>query len=164
MVQIVGIAFLDKLDHYIKEKLKIKQYVRYMDDSIIIYQSKEYLEECLEKIKIELAKIGLEVNPKKTRIYKISDRIPFLGFNFRLTSTGKVIITLKKDYIKRQKRHIRNLVRACKNGKITKAKVDECYQSIIAYISKGNTYYYRQKLNKFYKSLWKGGNECKMEL
>lgn len=148
-------AFLNSLDHYIKERLRIKQYIRYMDDSIIIHENKEYLEKCLEKIKIELGKIGLELHPKKTKIYKVNENIPFLGFNFRLTDTGKVIMTLKKDCIKRQKRHLRNLVRACKHGKITREKVDECYESMKAHIGKGNTYYYQQKLDKFYKELWR---------
>ena len=61
MVQIAGISYLNPIDHYIKEKLHMKYYIRYMDDSIMIHPSKEYLEYALEQIKIELAKIGLRV-------------------------------------------------------------------------------------------------------
>lgn len=46
VTQLIQLAVLDDLDHIIKEKFKIKHYVRYMDDFILIHESKEYLEEC----------------------------------------------------------------------------------------------------------------------
>lgn len=49
--QVLAITYLNELDHYIKEKLHIKYYVRYMDDGILIHEDKEYLEFCLEEIK-----------------------------------------------------------------------------------------------------------------
>lgn len=39
----------NKLDHFIKEKLGIKGYARYMDDGYLIHPSKEYLKECLTR-------------------------------------------------------------------------------------------------------------------
>jgi len=39
--QLVALAVLDDLDHYIKERLQIKHYVRYMDDFVLIYLDKE---------------------------------------------------------------------------------------------------------------------------
>ena len=48
--QILAIYYLNNLDHYVKEQLKIKHYVRYMDDFILFHHDKEYLKECLEKI------------------------------------------------------------------------------------------------------------------
>ena len=49
--QILGIFYLNDLDHYIKEELKIKYYVRYQDDFILIDKNKDYLKECLNKIR-----------------------------------------------------------------------------------------------------------------
>lgn len=37
MVQIAGISLLDRLDHFIKEKLHIKDYIRVMDDMVLIH-------------------------------------------------------------------------------------------------------------------------------
>lgn len=42
-----ALYYLDRLDRLIKEKLRIKGYVRYMDDGILIHESREYLRECL---------------------------------------------------------------------------------------------------------------------
>ena len=77
--QIFAIYYLNDLDHYIKEKLKIKHYIRYMDDFILIHSDKEYLKECLIKIKIFLIKYKLNLN-NKTMISK--NNFTFLGFRF----------------------------------------------------------------------------------
>ena len=78
--QILGIYYLNEMDHYIKEELKIKYYVRYQDDFILLHNDKDYLRECLNKIKIFLKKEKLELN-NKTRIYKSTNNITFLGRN-----------------------------------------------------------------------------------
>ncbi len=64
--QLVQLSVLDDIDHEIKETLKIKGYVRYMDDFILIHESKDYLKHCLEIIKSEIEQLGLEINPNKT--------------------------------------------------------------------------------------------------
>lgn len=76
--QIFAIFYLNDLDHFIKEELKIKYYIRYQDDFLLIHEDKQYLKKCLEKIKIKLSKIGLEINAK-TRIYKNNENMNFIG-------------------------------------------------------------------------------------
>lgn len=76
--QILAIFYLNDLDHYIKEELNIKYYVRYQDDFLIFHESKQYLKECFQKIKEFLKKEKLELNPK-SRIYKSTNNFIFLG-------------------------------------------------------------------------------------
>ena len=76
--QVLAIFYLNDLDHYIKEDLKIKYYVRYQDDFLLFHESKDYLKQCFEKIKIFLAKEKLELN-RKSRIYKNTNHFIFLG-------------------------------------------------------------------------------------
>ena len=78
--QILAIFYLNDMDHYIKEVLKIKYYVRYQDDFVLFHPSKEYLKYCLEQIKNFLTKEKLTLNVK-TRIYKGSNNFLFLGRN-----------------------------------------------------------------------------------
>lgn len=78
--QILGIFYLNDLDHYIKEELKIKYYVRYQDDLILLHHDKDYLKYCLSEIKNILNKEKLELN-NKTRIYNNRGNIIFLGRN-----------------------------------------------------------------------------------
>ena len=44
LVQLLGISILNPMDHFIKEKLRIKEYGRYMDDFLLFHKDKAYLE------------------------------------------------------------------------------------------------------------------------
>lgn len=76
--QVLAIFYLNNMDHFIKEKLHIKYYIRYQDDFLLFHQSKKYLKFCLEEIQRFLKKEKLELN-KKTRIYKSTNNFTFLG-------------------------------------------------------------------------------------
>lgn len=78
--QILAIFFLNDMDHFIKENLKIKYYVRYQDDFLLYHQSKKYLKYCLNEIKSFLGNEKLILN-SKTRIYKNTNNFLFLGRN-----------------------------------------------------------------------------------
>ncbi len=135
LIQLVGITMLDGLDHYIKERLGIKWYLRYMDDFILIHPDKEYLEKCRNVIDQRLAELGLWLHPDKTIIQKASDPIDFLGFKYRLTDTGKVVITLLPEKVSRERRKIRRMAHRVANGLMEVEKMDECYYSWRAHVS-----------------------------
>jgi len=78
--QILAIFYLNDLDYFIKETLKIKCVIRYQDDFLIFHHSKEYLQYCLKEITKFLNKEKLVLN-KKTRIFKSTDNFIFLGRN-----------------------------------------------------------------------------------
>lgn len=78
--QILAIFYLNDLDHYIKEKLGIKYYVRYQDDFLLFHSSKEYLKHCLVKIKEFVEREKLVLN-EKTRIYTNNNNYIYLGRN-----------------------------------------------------------------------------------
>lgn len=156
MVQIAGISHPSALDHLIKEKLHIKYYIRYMDDFLLFHQNKEYLEKVLKVIKEQLATLGLEVNAKKTHIRSIKEPFMFIGFVYRVTPTGKIVTVVNPQTIKHTKRKIKKMIRLCLKGRITKAKVDECFNAHLNHISNGNTSYMQiQRLRKWYKNTWK---------
>jgi len=155
MVQIAGISLLDDLDHYCKEKLHIKHYMRYMDDILIVHHCLDELREILKSIEIQLSKIGFEVHSEKTHITPLSKEFTFLGFKYRITSTGKILMTLNSANVKHERKKLRRMVKLAKQGKITKTKVDECFNSWIANASKGNSYNLIQRMKKFYNDLWK---------
>lgn len=160
LVQIAGISLLDPLDHYIKERLHAKYYLRYMDDFLIIHHDKAYLENCFKEIKERLADIGFELNPKKSKIYPISDGIPFLGFVYRLKENGKVLMLANPEKIKEGRRRFRRLVAKAKKGKISRERVDTSFDSWTRYLLKGDTYNLVKRLKQFYNDLWE---ECNNE-
>ena len=154
LIQIAGISILDGFDHYMKEQLHAHLYIRYMDDFLIIADREEYLRDCQEKAKEYLLTLGFELNPKKTRIYPLSEGIEFLGFRFMLTDTGKVLMLIKPSNVKRERRKLRRLVAKSIRGDITRDKVDESYAAWRNHASKGNSYRLLQRMDKYYKELW----------
>ena len=80
--QILAIFYLNNLDHFIKEKLHIKYYVRYMDDGVILSNDKKYLKYCLSEINKFILNFGLCLN-NKTKIINVGkEGLDFLGFRF----------------------------------------------------------------------------------
>lgn len=155
MVQIAGISLLNDPDHYIKEELHIKHYIRYMDDFWILHEDEDYLEKVLECITDKLSIMGFEINQKKTHIRPLSKGFTFLGFVYHMTDTGKIIMTLNSENVKHERKKLYRLVQKCKRGETTKRKVDECYNSWKSFASEGNSKKLLQRMDKYYKSLWR---------
>lgn len=154
VTQLVQLAVLDDLDHYIKETLHIKGYVRYMDDFILIHEDKEYLRYCREQIKLHLSALGLRLNAKKTHIFPITQPLHFLGFSFRLTNTGKVVMRVLPEKVTHERRKLKKLVSRCKAGLMTRKDVDECFKSWVAHASKGDCYKLIASMTDYYYNLW----------
>ena len=159
MVQIAGISVLDRLDHYIKECLHAKYYLRYMDDFLIIHHDKAVLEYYLSEIKQQLALLGFTTSEKKTTIKPIKHKFRFLGFDWRLTITGKIIASVDPARVKHERRKLRRLAKLAAEGRISRDKVTECYASWRNHAGKGNSFKLLQRMDKFYASLWKGGEK-----
>lgn len=81
-------VYLDPFDHWVKERLGIKWYVRYMDDFIILHPDKHELSVLFSRIREYLADIlKLELN-RKSRLDKIDHRmIDFAGYRHAATYT-----------------------------------------------------------------------------
>ena len=106
-------------------------------------------------IEEELAKIGFKLHPKKTRIFPVTEKIRFLGFDFQLTETGKVVVTKNPQNVKAERKKLRRLVAKSKRGEIPKESVDESYRCWREHVSYGNSYKLIQRMDKYYSDLWK---------
>ena len=105
--QILAVYYLNEVDHYIKEELKFKNYIRYMDDLIILDVDKEKLKDSYGKIKSKLLNFKLETN-KKSNIYKLSNGFLFLGYKFQL-KYNKLLIRYNVNTSRRIARRLKNL-------------------------------------------------------
>lgn len=155
IVQIVGITALDEIDHFIKERLKIKYYIRYMDDFILIHSSKEYLNYCLKEIEARLAERYMSVSKDKTFIKRVSDPVKHLGFVYRLTPSGKVVILADPLKIKHERKKMQRMAVLVDRGVLTKHDVDVHFKAFKAGIRYGNYHTLIYRLNRWYEGLWK---------
>ena len=149
MVQILGISYLDKLDHYIKERLHIKYYIRYQDDLFLIHHDKDYLSFCLERIKLEIEELGLSLNLKKTHIKPISKPFYFLGFFYTLNSNGSIYMKANPKSVK----HERYILKKCSKKK-SYNELREQLESYLSHIRKGNSQHLETRLIIYARSLY----------
>ena len=163
--QFLALLALNKIDHYCKEKLHIKFYGRYMDDIYLLHDDKEYLLQCQAEIEKQLAEIGLQLNKKKTTIIRIHPIGPdgkrqapfkYLKWNFYLTDTNKIIQLPYKNKIAKQRRKLRKMQALWLSGEMSTEDVQLSYQGWRAGMAKGDTFYLVQKMDNYFKSLFKG--------
>lgn len=74
--------FLEGFDHFVKEELKIKKYVRYVDDMVLLDSNKRKLHKAIIRINEYLHTIGLKLKDTY-QVWKVASRpIDFVGFRF----------------------------------------------------------------------------------
>ena len=138
--RLFALYYLDSLDRFIKEKLQIKHYVRYMDDLILLSDDKELLAECLKRIKIIVDNhLKLEFNDK-TQIFPVRNGVDFLGFHFYLTDFGKVIKKLRRYSKVRFKNRLKQLQHEIKTGKVHLKDINMSLASYHGHLNHGHTY------------------------
>ncbi len=112
--QLFSNIYLNELDQFVKRKLRVKYYIRYADDFVVLSTDKSYLEDLILRIREFLKKnLKLELHPQKVSIRRWNQGIDFLGYvsfpqHFVLrTKTKKRVF---KKMIKKRKELERGLI------------------------------------------------------
>jgi len=127
--------YLDPLDHYIKDKLGIKHYIRYMDDFVVLSDDKVMLHEV--KVKAgDFLKQELQLELKESACFVSSTRegIPFLGFRI-----FPAVVRLKRNGLLRFMRKIRAKERLYNKGRIREGELVRSAESLTGHVRHGNT-------------------------
>lgn len=127
--QICAVAHPNRIDHYVAEMLRPEAYGRYMDDFYLIHESKEYLQVCLLLIEHECAKLGIALNPRKTRVVKLTRGFTWLKKRIFYTETGRIVMKPCRDSITRERRKLKKMARMVAEGVMTPEQMQQSYQS-----------------------------------
>ena len=127
--------YLNELDHYVKEVLRIKYYIRYMDDFILLVPTKAEAKKYKKLITVFLSeKLDLELN-KKSKYYPNELGVDFCGY--RVYETHRLIR-------KRSKTKVKKLIKKANhdyhNNCLNYQKVLMCYNSLKAHVSHASSY------------------------
>lgn len=104
--QCFALLYLDPVDRFIKERLRIKFYLRYMDDMLLIVWEKERAKDALQKITEQIEGRLLKVNPKSA-VMAVECGVEFIGWRFSYGKRGKIIQKLRRSTKKRILKKIR---------------------------------------------------------
>ncbi len=140
--------YLNKLDYFVKHRLKTKYYLRYVDDFVILHDNLKILEEYKEKIEEYLKNLGLELHPDKSKILTLKAGVTALGYrNFycykllRISNKRKFEKTLDKK------------MQYCNEGFLSKNNILNYMQGWFGYAQWANTYEYRKEITNKINSI-----------
>ena len=109
-----GNIYLNEQDQFIKHKLHIKYYARYLDDSILIVETKEEAKYALKEITKFLEEtLNLKLN-KKTQIFKGKQGVNFCGYKI-----NEYRMKLRDKGKRKLKKRIKKLTNKIYLGEIT---------------------------------------------
>lgn len=144
----------NKLDHIIKEELRIKGYGRYMDDGYLIHEDIHYLEYCLERIKEVCAELGISLNLRKTKIRPITRGIVFLKTKFVLTETGRVLRKMSRASMRAMKRKLFKFRKWYEAGEFSLEDIRTAYDSFKGHMRRGDSFKAVARIDLFFKHLF----------
>lgn len=136
--QLLANLILTPLDNFIKQTLRVKHYVRYMDDLLIFGETKNKLKSHLKRLNVFIKTLHLSFN-EKTRLAPMSNGISYLGYTYfidRRKSDNKAIfkIKLRRSTVLRAQKKIAKEILLFKAGKtnyLHAYSVFNAYKSIL---------------------------------
>ena len=134
-------VYLNGLDHFIKEQLKIKNYVRYVDDFALFSDDHQKLTLVRSAIEDYLAGIRLKIHPIKSQLFETKQGANFLGFRILPNQ-----IRVRTENLRRARRRLRRLQTDYNQGKISAQEVYQSLQSWVAHLEQGDTWRLREKI------------------
>ena len=76
-------VFLDPVDHFVREELRVPGYVRYCDDLVLFGHSREQMWEYRDRLAERLQSLRLRLHATKTHVAPASSGVRFLGVRVR---------------------------------------------------------------------------------
>lgn len=148
--QICANIYMNQLDQFCKRKLSLKYYVRYMDDFIIIVESKDEANRVLSLVEgfVE-EKLHLKLNKDKTKIFPIEQGVNAIGY--KIYATHRL---LRNDSKKKIKKKIKAMPDLINGGKLTIEKAEQMLNSWKGHAEHANSYNFIQKLIKKHDFLY----------
>jgi hypothetical protein len=135
--------YLTPLDHFIKEELRVRGYVRYMDDMLLFADSKDFLRDAHQRILgFVVHSLKLDIKTEATMLAPVSEGVPFLGLRLwprvlRLDGASK------RRLISALRRGARDLA----GGRQSEDELADSLRSRLAHAEHANTLGLRRSLN-----------------
>lgn len=139
--QLFANIYLNGLDHFIKETLRIKKYVRYVDDFALFSENPLLLSQARKEIEQYLINLRLKIYPIKSQLFQTQYGANFLGFRIFPDK-----IRVRNDNLRRGRKRIKKLQKHYAKGEINLDQVVQSLQSWIAHLNYGDTWNLQQQI------------------
>lgn len=148
--QIMALCVPNFLDHWLKDTQRVRYYIRYMDDGVILHRDPGYLRALLHEMAQLCAKHGMALNIRKTHITPMTRGICFLKTRYRLDGL-KTVKRLCPQSVARMRRKLRRFVGLVERGKMTMEMVDASLQSWLGHTKRVMAFRQRKRIMEIYR-------------
>jgi RNA-directed DNA polymerase len=143
--------YLNDLDHFCKEELYARKYLRYVDDFALFSNDPEYLADARLEIEDYLAtNLRLKIHPIKSQQFETRHGANFVGF--RVIPTQDPFpraprIRVSQESLKRGRIRLRQQKAAYSNHSISSEAANKSLQSWFAHLNHGDTWQLQQQIS-----------------
>jgi RNA-directed DNA polymerase len=139
--QYLANLYLNDIDHWLKQTLKVPGYLRYVDDLIFFADNKQRLWEIKNELDSKLAELGLHLHKKKQALHRSSERIDVFGY----------LISRKRRWLRNDNGYrfqsgLKRKFNRYKNGKLSWLEMSCSVNSWIGHALHGETLGLRQTI------------------
>lgn len=139
--QFLANLYLDGFDHFVKEQLRAKAYMRYVDDFVLLSNSKPKLHDWRQAIEQKLQELRLRIHPRKANIFSVQQGVDILGY--RVFPSHRL---LRNDNGHRFARRLRTFAAAYRGGDMEWEDFNPSVQSWIGHARQADTLGLRQRI------------------
>jgi len=140
--QFLANVYLNKFDYFVKHGLRIKYYMRYVDDFVIFHQEKRVLGQYQKEIQEYLHGLALKLHPQKSKILPLRNGVAFLGYRI-----FHQYMLLRKSNLRRFKRSFEKTAEQYMQGEMTTQQLKGKIQGWQGYAQWANTHNFRKKIS-----------------
>ena len=155
--QFLANLYLDDLDHFIKEVLQVKCYLRYVDDLILLSNNKAQLQTWQQAIREKLIEVRLRLHPAKVNLFQTSLGVDVLGY--RVFPAYRL---LRNDNGHRFARKLRTYAAAYQRGQLDWDDFNPGVQSWIGHACHADTLGLRREIFAATIFTREKGNVCRV--
>jgi retron-type reverse transcriptase len=132
-------VYLNSLDHFVKEQLGARKYLRYVDDFALFSDDRAFLQDAQTAISAYLETLRLSLHPIKTQLTETRLGANFVGF--RVLDDR---IRVRSDNLRRARSHMKHLLIRYQQNQISKSEVLTSLDSWKAHLNHGDTWRLQQ--------------------
>lgn len=143
--QLFANLYLSPFDHFVKRQLKLRHYLRYVDDYAAFSDDRQELADARLAMAEFLATLRLQMHPVKSQLFDTLHGANFVGFRVLPDR-----IRVRNDNLQRARRRMKQLQKDYAAGTISLKPLVQRLQSWEAHLMHGDTYRLRRKLFDHY--------------
>jgi RNA-directed DNA polymerase len=134
--------YLNPLDHFVKHELRVKGYLRYVDDFLLFGNDRDLLRAQGRVVREQVEALHLSIHPDKYRLLPTTKGVDFVGFVLFYNGRRR----LRKENVRRFQRRMQIRMADARAGKTNYIDVRHSMQSWIAHAAHAQSWNLRRDL------------------